>query len=444
MIEKNIRLQPHHARDLLVGRRSDGRRPGYQPPGHGPGESRNGRSGPPGGGGGHHSPPSRPAPAPSRPAPAPAPAPSPSPHRDPAPAPTPNRVSPQQSMAMTGNTSLAGQTQSQAQASVDRDNASRNIHVDTPKIKAEQDKLDLQKMIADQQEEKYGPTADPTKFGETISPLDVAMSKPELERTIDDKLAIEEWENEQDWDKVQDLADKGHSSDDIQKAMDKGLLTKASVIEQQGARGLIERGLAAVMPKTKLESSLLSNLKSKLDPKSIAGGMLKSAAIKKLGLGWLNPILGIASLLGFDPIKKAQAAFAKKPKDLSAFSNLGLYADRQPTDKTYQARVGEGTIGSDIALGKKGVFESGQELLGLKDIEGQQAKNIKGALIQQRNFERKSKAPDIYGALTPLEEKMYQKSLERDKEEKIYTMPVLRVAEGGRIDKPLIGRNRYI
>ena len=34
MIEKNIRLQPHHARDLLVGRRSDGRRPGYQPPGY--------------------------------------------------------------------------------------------------------------------------------------------------------------------------------------------------------------------------------------------------------------------------------------------------------------------------------------------------------------------------------------------------------------------------
>ena len=35
MIEKNIRLQPHHSRDLLVGRRSDGRRPKYQPPGGG-------------------------------------------------------------------------------------------------------------------------------------------------------------------------------------------------------------------------------------------------------------------------------------------------------------------------------------------------------------------------------------------------------------------------
>jgi hypothetical protein len=47
MIEKNIRLQPHHSRDLLVGRRSDGRRPGYQPPGRG-GSS----GGPPSQGGG--------------------------------------------------------------------------------------------------------------------------------------------------------------------------------------------------------------------------------------------------------------------------------------------------------------------------------------------------------------------------------------------------------
>ena len=70
MIEKNIRLQPHHSRDLLVGRRSDGRRPKYQPPGHRDAPSPS-RGGPPGGGGGHHSPPSRSAPAPSRPAPAP-------------------------------------------------------------------------------------------------------------------------------------------------------------------------------------------------------------------------------------------------------------------------------------------------------------------------------------------------------------------------------------
>ena len=99
MIEKNIRLQPHHARDLLVGRRSDGRRPGYQPPGHRDAPSPS-RGGPPGGGGGHHSPPSRPAP---------------SPHRDPEPAARVEpRVSPIQSVAMTGGTGLTGMTQTQA------------------------------------------------------------------------------------------------------------------------------------------------------------------------------------------------------------------------------------------------------------------------------------------------------------------------------------------
>ena len=105
MIEKNIRLQPHHASDLLVGRRSDGRRPGYQPPGHrdAPSPSRGG-----GGGGDRHPPaPSRPAPAPSRP--------TPSPHRDPEPAARVEpRVSPVQSVAMTGGTGLAGMTQTQA------------------------------------------------------------------------------------------------------------------------------------------------------------------------------------------------------------------------------------------------------------------------------------------------------------------------------------------
>ena len=54
MIEKNIRLQPHHSRDLLVGRRSDGKRPKYQPPGYGSSSARDsgsrGGGGPPGGG----------------------------------------------------------------------------------------------------------------------------------------------------------------------------------------------------------------------------------------------------------------------------------------------------------------------------------------------------------------------------------------------------------
>jgi len=41
-------------------------------------------------------------------------------------------------------------------------------HTDTKEQKKEQQKLDIQQMIAKQQEEKYGPTADTTKFGETV------------------------------------------------------------------------------------------------------------------------------------------------------------------------------------------------------------------------------------------------------------------------------------
>ena len=87
----------------------------------------------------------------------------------------------------------------------------------------------------------------------------------QLSKKTDDKLKIEEWENEQDYEKVKELADRGESFEDIQSAMDKGLLLKEDAIRRQG---LIERGLAAVMPKTKLESGLLSNLKSKFDPRS--------------------------------------------------------------------------------------------------------------------------------------------------------------------------------
>jgi hypothetical protein len=66
-------------------------------------------------------------------------------------------------------------------------------------------------------------------------------------------------------------------------------------------------------------------------------------------------------------------------------------------------------------------------------INNLEAKNVGPALIQQRNFERKDKAPHIYGTLTPYERKLYDKSLRRDKEEKIYRLPVLTVAQGGRV-----------
>ena len=52
-IEKNIRLKPHKSRDLLVSKKSNKKRPKYQPPGHvdaAPSKSSGGGGGPHGGG----------------------------------------------------------------------------------------------------------------------------------------------------------------------------------------------------------------------------------------------------------------------------------------------------------------------------------------------------------------------------------------------------------
>ena len=232
----------------------------------------------------------------------------------------------------------------------------------------EQKKLDIKQMIAKQQEEKYGITADPTKFGERAvrDPFDI----PEDERTIEDKLAIENWEKAQDWDKVKDLAGRGHDFKEIQSAMDKGLLTKTDPRSMQ-TQGLLGRGLASLknlIPKTGLEKSLLGKLTSSLNPKSMAMGALKSMALQKLGLGFLNPFLGIASLFGFNPFKGLTSKFAKKPAfDVDAASKLGLYDEGISPTKQYETAKARDAYEQPIstAIAKGTGLGKGYEMLGL-------------------------------------------------------------------------------
>jgi hypothetical protein len=224
--------------------------------------------------------------------------------------------------------------------------------------------------------------------------------------------------------------------------MDKGLLLKEDAIRRQG---LIERGLAMIKPETKLESNLLGSLKKTFDPKRLATNF----ALKKMGLGWLNPVAGLASL--FFPKQTAgvktaiKSKFGQQPKDMSAFNQLGRYADRQPTDITQQARVGQTYRQPSTLIAKGKGLESGAELLGLKGIEGQQAK-LKGlALAQMRTLEKKKGMSDLGGPeFNPTDQKFLDKLREMDKEEKVYSKPIITVAHGGRIDKPLMGRSRDI
>jgi len=360
----------------------------------------------------------------------------------------------------------------------------RNIHRDTKETKAEQkitDELNRQNeirdMIKSQQEEKYGPTADPTKFGETYSKLDTALSKNEEDRTIDDKLAIEEWEKAQDYDKVKDLASRGHDFKEIQAAMDKGLLTKTDPRSMQ-TQGLLGRGLASlrnIIPKTGLEKSLLSNLTSggMFDPKKIGLNLARNFAMKKLGLGAAIPWLGLLSFL--PQLFGQKGMFAQKPVDMSAFNKLGLYADRFPTAtdtmSTLTAR-GPRTTAEKIATGETDLAElirgeKKPERTLVADINmpvsglinyGQFQENITDwpELGLEKQFideglktkEQQKQFFDVFGPSLKEQSRGLKRNPPKisteDIQEAMDKGLIMRSAHGGRIDKPLMGRSRDI
>jgi len=241
------------------------------------------------------------------------------------------------------------------------------------------------------------PREDPERYFETISPIDKVMSKDEKDFTIEDKRIIEDWESAQDWDKVKDLSKKGYSSKEINDAMEKGLLTKTDPRSMQS--NLFQRSISNlrnIIPKTGLERSLLGGLKKSFastdggmfDPKRMAFNLAKNYGMKKLGLGALNPWLGLASLFGFDPFRSLTNKFAKKPAfDVDAASKLGLRANRFPTQKTdtltakrardaYEPNLKENVIAKNIAkfTGKSDISPEFQHLVKQAKAMPKQAK----------------------------------------------------------------------
>ena len=173
----------------------------------------------------------------------------------------------------------------------------------------------IQEMIARQQEEKYGPLADTTKMGETID-----------KRTQKEK--DEDFERDQDWNLIKEMSDKGYDFNEIQSAIDKGLTVKAPTTDRR--QNLIDFGLRSIIPETKLEKSLLNRIKS-FAPAAKTGisgltdrmglsnlfnprKMFTSYALNKMGLGMLNPIMGLASLFGFkNPFANIGSRYAGVP-----------------------------------------------------------------------------------------------------------------------------------
>jgi len=325
-----------------------------------------------------------------------------------------------------------------------RDDGPGNIHLDTGKEEEPYEMVGGVKVPLSLRGVKgVDPREDPERYFENIPLIDKVMSKDEKDYTIEDKRIIEEYEKTIDYNKVKELADRGESFQDIQKAIDKGLLMKQDVMRRQG---LIDRGLAMLKPETKLESSLMGALQKTFNPKRMATNF----ALKKMGLSWLNPVAGLASLFFPKQTAAVKSKFSRKPKDMSAFSDLGLYANRQPTSTNQFAnRVGDRrTTSQKIATGEVDLNKliTGNNLSKIKDYRADLSAND----IKLINKGKK------YGLTTPTEIRetvgpgFNQEKPPTDAEikgvlEKTITKPTgIFAAHGGRIDKPFTGRSRDI
>jgi len=169
------------------------------------------------------------------------------------------------------------------------------------------------------------PREDPEQYFEdpTKKSIDDVMTKDESTLTKEDKEIIEDWEKAQDWDLIKDLSKKGYDFGEIQDAVEKGLTVKAPTTDRR--QNLIDFGLRSIIPETGLEKSLLSRAKSFMPGTKTGitgtlgnyfnpGKMMTNFALNKMGLSWLNPIIGIASLLGFkNPLANIGTKFTGVP-----------------------------------------------------------------------------------------------------------------------------------
>ena len=183
-------------------------------------------------------------------------------------------------------------------------------------------KAEITKMIRDQALEKLDVIPDDTtqldlnKFGETVTPV-----KPDL-RT--EKEKEEDWERDQDWGLIKDLSKKGYDFDEIQDAVEKGLTVKAPTTDTR-RQDLIDYGLRSIIPETGLEKTLLGRAKSFMPDSKTGimgtigdyfnpGKMFTNFALSKMGLGFLNPLMGLASLFGFkNPLANIGTKYAGVP-----------------------------------------------------------------------------------------------------------------------------------
>ena len=385
MIEKNIRLQPHHSRDLLVGRRSDGRRPKYQPPGHRDAPSPS-RGGPPGGGGGHHSPPSRS--APSRP--------TPSPHRDPAPAPSPDR-----------------QDRARQQAAVEQRAEAHRQEANRANQLAEARKLMTQPTTVDV------PIKGPELIPGTTGPF---VADPYQQNYISPGEVY-----------FKDRYQTGDYDDLVQGPVDVGF--QEALRKQQIATDLRQKQqdpdygqFFRPQPVVEQSSGIMGTAKDKAT--QMAKDFATRKAMKALGLGAFNPFLGVGSWLLDKFAPGAKAKFTNK------FKYTGPKTDTQ--EKATKKLVKHDPVDRDekqITGGENVVSENIKKFTGTTDEQAEfmKRRNMVQGILDQGSYQGKE--------LTEQQRNNLMNYIEQISK---FLVDPMEVAYGGRIDKALGGRSRDI
>ena len=283
---------------------------------------------------------------------------------------TPVKVSPIQSMAMTGNATLAGKTQEQAQASVDRDNAS----------------IDRGKAL-------YG--------GPTVKE---ALKKAEVTKMIRDQ-ALE---------KMDVIPDDTTQLD----------LNKFDI-----------KSIRNTIPKTGLENSLLNNLMPKKKKKKGIWGTLGSIA-----LGILAPQLlpaKFAKAYTMYNQAKGLSKFASNFTGKNIVEDLTSNLKRKKfTTDTKENKFGDGDGDGDKQVKPpiENIIEENIQKFSPEQKDMMKKHSLLQGVIKSGSYQGKQLTSEQL-------QKVQQESLSIQKLIEQYLVPV---AHGGLIDKPLMGRNRYI
>ena len=203
------------------------------------------------------------------------------------------------------------------------------------------------------------------------------------------------------------------------------------------------------------------------DPKKMGFNLAKNYGMKKLGLGALNPWLGLASLFGFNPFRSLTNKFAKKPVDMSAFNKLGLYkgVPTQTTDTltarardNFEPNLKENVIAKNIAkfTGKSDISPEFQHLVKQAKVTAKQKQQIGKDLPQLNNIYslqdlwKNAKTWDdtgskgFWGMGVEEAEPMTKEEFNQELKDQGYKGKGLEVKDGGFIDRPLMGRSRDI